>query len=278
MSRLIITADDLGVNTQRSHGIFQCVEFGAVTGTSVIPNGTDSDTAARHARERKVPCGLQLTLTQEYPRSRPEDIATLLQANGLFLEDHQLRAALEEEQIEHDHLQREIRAQVEWFFDSYGTPTHICSTDHIHVHPMVIHALIPVLERYGIRFIRIPNEEPLPPFGFEVPEGTLALARRISEEARGARPLYEAAGIQSTDAFRGLAILGNASARNLRHLISRFPEGTIELMVHPGSPCSYGTPFDLDPQRQTELRMLMDESLKKVLAEKKVELAGWGDV
>jgi predicted glycoside hydrolase/deacetylase ChbG (UPF0249 family) len=49
-------------------------------------------------------------------------------------------------------------------------------------------------------------------------------------------------------------------------------------MVHPSSDITYGTPFDLDPQRQTELRMLLDPSIKDLLAEKKIELCSYGDL
>jgi len=35
MRRLIINADDLGCNPQRSHGIFQCMEFGVVTSATM---------------------------------------------------------------------------------------------------------------------------------------------------------------------------------------------------------------------------------------------------
>lgn len=62
-------------------------------------------------------------------------------------------------------------------------------------------------------------------------------------------------------------------------MIARFPEdGVTELQVHPGSLCPYGTPFDLDPQRQTEMRMLLDENLPALFAQKRIELCSFGDL
>lgn len=58
----------------------------------------------------------------------------------------------------------------------------------------------------------------------------------------------------------------------------KLPEGTTELMVHPGSPLPYGLPFDIDPQRQTELRMLIDESIPELLKTQKVELISYRDL
>ncbi|MDB4977864.1 MAG: hypothetical protein JWM56_50 [Candidatus Peribacteria bacterium] len=278
MRRLLITADDLGVNAQRSHGIFQCMEFGIVTGSGLVPNGADADAAARHARERKVTAGLHINLTDEYPLTAQDDVATLLEMNGMFMGKDRFLKALKAGDIRMEHLEREIRAQVEWCFDSYGSPSHISSHHHVHIQPQIAEIIMPLMERYGIRFVRTPHEEPLPPFGFDIPAEQLQAAVVLGREAVPAKEMYEANGFQSTDHFRGLSLLGNASLKNLRHILGKLPEGTTELMVHPGSNVTYGTPFDLDPQRQTEFRMLMDDSIPALLGEKKIELCGWGDL
>jgi chitin disaccharide deacetylase len=277
MRRLIINADDLGMNPQRTHGIFQCFEYGVVTSTSILPNMTDSATAAKHAREKGLPAGLHLNFTEDYPLSKPDDVSSLVDANGMFHPRERFWQLLEEGAIVQEHLEREIRAQVEWFFDNNGSPTHVDGHMHMHIFGIVIEALIPVLERYGIRFVRIPYET-LPPHGYVVPPERLAFAEKINAAALRAREVYTAHGIQSTDHFRGLTLQGNASLKNIRHIINKLPEGTTELMVHPGSAISFGTPFDLDPQRQTELRMLQDPSIRELLNEKKVELISYGDL
>jgi predicted glycoside hydrolase/deacetylase ChbG (UPF0249 family) len=278
MRRLIINADDLGVNAQRSHGIFQCFEFGVVTNASLWPNGTDSDAAARHAKERGLPVGLHLNLTEEYPLSKPSDIASLLEGNGKLFPVEKFFALCDEGAIVAEHVEREIRAQLEWAFDQGLNLTHVAGNWDAHVHPVVVHALIPQMERYGLRLVRIPCEEPLPPFGFEIPGEQIEGIRKTNAMAAAARTLFEAAGIASTDHFRGHTLLGNASLKNLRHILTRLPEGTTELMVHPGSQIAYGTPFDLDPQRQTELRMLLDESIPEMIQERKIELVSFGDL
>lgn len=278
LRRLIINADDLGVSPQRSHGIFQCAEFGIVTSVSLLANGSDSDAAGRRARERGVSVGLHLNLTEEYPRSAQEHVYTLVDANGCFFGRERLRTLLDQGEVEKTHLEREVRAQVEWILDTYGAPTHVDGHHHVHVHPAVAAVLIPVMDRYGIRSVRIPCEEPLPPFGYEISDDQLARTCATNAAATIARALYAAEGIGSTDHFRGLTLAGNASLKNLRHILSRLPEGTTELMVHPGSAAAYGTPFDLDPQRQTELRMLTDESIPLAIAERKIERISFADL
>jgi chitin disaccharide deacetylase len=277
-SRLIINADDLGVNPQRTHGILQCWEFGVVTSVSIFATMADSEDAAKRAREKGVSAGLHLNLTDEYPLSKKEDIASLVDANGRFFEASKFFQLLDEDAIKTEHLDREIRAQLEWMFDIYGQPTHVNGHIGVNLRPLVIDTLVPIMERYGIRCTRITFEEPLPPFGYDVPPEQLERVHRINVIAAKARNIYAAHGIVSTDHFRGQCLDGNASLKNLRHTLSRLPEGTTELRVHPGSQTAYGTPFDLDPQRQTELRMLLDETIPALIKEKKIELINWADL
>lgn len=278
MRRLIINADDLGANPQRTHGIFQCFEFGIVTSASLLPNFPDSEKAAKHAREKGLPVGLHLNLVEEEPLCKAGDVASLLEADGRFFPRDKLWALLDHGRVAREHLEREIRVQFEWCHDQGLSLTHVSGNWDFHVHPAVVQILLPLLERTGLRFVRIPCEEPLPPVGFEVPAEQLSEIHRINGHAKAARAFLSAHGIASTDHFRGHTLLGNASRRNLRHILTRLPEGTTELMVHPGSQCSFGTPFDLDPQRQTELRMLTDETIPVMLQEKKIELISWGEL
>lgn len=275
---IIFNADDLGLNSQRSHGIFQAFEFGVVRSASLVANGTDSDTAGRHARERELAAGLHLTLTQGFPLSDTKHIASLFQGNGEFYPVERFETLIKEGEIDKAHVEREVRAQMEWMLDTYGQPTHLSSHDHVHTHPFIVQILLPILDRYAIGAVRIPAEEPLPPFGFSISDQHIAIAQKITTRALAARKLYAANQLRMTDHFRGLALAGNASQKNLRHILSRFPEGSVELMVNPSSMTPYGTPHDLDPQRQTELNMLLNDEVPVILKERGITLGSFEDL
>src|SRR5688500_11240211 len=98
--RLIINADDLGINPQRSHGIFQCMEFGVVSSASLMPNFADSNDAAKRARERGFSCGLHLNITEDYPLSKQDEVATLVETNGQFFDRNRLAELLTEGKIQ----------------------------------------------------------------------------------------------------------------------------------------------------------------------------------
>lgn len=279
MRRLIVNADDLGMNAARTHGIFQCFEFGIVTSATLICNGSNATQAAKHAREKHLPTGLHLNLTDGIPVSKPQDVQSLLQsAAGEFRERNLQRRVLAEGRVDSVHIEREMRAQIEWFLDRRGQPTHVDGHHHIHIHPTITPLLIPILDRYGIGLARLPAEDPLPPFGYVISDEQLAAARELASQARKAQMIFAAHGIRSTDHFRGATFAGNASQKNLRHILSRLPEGTTELMVHPGSMTPTGTPFDLDPQRQTEMQMLTNPDVKQFLQERKIRLVSFEDL
>ncbi len=277
MRRLIINADDLGIASQRSHGIFQCHEHGVISSASLIPNFGDSDVAARHARERDLPTGLHINLTDGSPISRTQDISSLLTMDGYFLGRETFERCLREEAIERVQLEREVRSQLEWFLEHYGQPTHVDSHHHIHVHPVVAPVVVALLDRYGIAFVRIPSE-PIPRLGFELEEDRKIWVEALSKQAEHARTLYSAHGIQSTQHFRGLALAGNASQKNFRHTLGSLEEGVTELMMHPGSANPSGGVFEADPQRATELNILMNPDTVEELRERKIELCSYGDL
>jgi hopanoid biosynthesis associated protein HpnK len=55
-------------------------------------------------------------------------------------------------------IREEIEAQIEKFLNSGLKPTHVDGHLNIHLHPVVLNLLIPLLEKYKIQAIRVPRE------------------------------------------------------------------------------------------------------------------------
>lgn len=277
MRRLIVNADDLGISAPRTHGIFQCMEEGVVRSATLIVNMPDSLNAARKIKERDRTAGLHINLTEGSPRTAEQDVHSLLDARGYFMGRDRLDQAFEEGVVKKEHLEREIRAQIEWFLDNAGAPTHIDSHHHIHVHPQIAPLLGPILNRYGISAIRVPLEI-TERMAWEISPERTAYIERINQRARKAKPIFESADLRTTDHFRGLALSGEAGAKRLRSLLTALPEGTTEFMVHPGACDPLGDDFSRDPQRETERNMLLDPELPGLLRSRGIELIGFGDL
>ena len=87
-----------------------------------------------------------------------------------------------------------------------------------------------------------------------------------------------AAGVRTTDAFRGDAALRPCWTRErLLAALAALPEGTTELMAHPGhAPSRARTSFG--PEREVELAALCDPAAREALAARGVELITWASV
>lgn len=276
MKRLIINADDLGIHAARSYGIFEAFEHGIVTSASLIVNGSDVEHAAMRARERSLPTGLHINLTDGLPCCKRESISTLVNRDGYFHEHSSLRNMLDRDEIKDTHIQRELHAQIQWFMKHKDIPTHIDGHHHIHVHPRITPILVPLLGNYGIHAMRIP-EEPLSP-SWEISPQQMQFIHHIAEHARQARTLCIMHNITIPTSFRGMALLGHASMPHMRTILTHLPEGTTELMVHPGRSMPGGSSFDQDPQRETELQMLTSPTIRSLLSEKNITLCSFADL
>ncbi len=97
---------------------------------------------------------------------------------------------------------------------------------------------------------------------------------RASDPA--ARERLRAAGLSTPDHFLDGFYGAGASLASLRAILEGLPEGTSELMCHPGHPdaellagSTYAAP------RAREVEILTDEGLPPLLASLGIELAGW---
>lgn len=68
---LIVDAADVGLQPDIDAAAFALVDQGLIQTLSVIPTGPDFDNVARMARERGLPVGLELTLTNEWQDKLP---------------------------------------------------------------------------------------------------------------------------------------------------------------------------------------------------------------
>ncbi|MBI2636280.1 ChbG/HpnK family deacetylase [Candidatus Peregrinibacteria bacterium] len=278
MRRLIINADDLGINPSRDHGIFECFERGVLTSATMIATGSGAQRAGELARRMDMPTGLHFNITEGFPVNSQKNIASLLTPDGLFLDPRRLRRAIIAGHVDPRHIEREFRAQMERFMECRKTgPTHVDSHHNMHAHRQIVAILAPLIPQYDISCVRIADEPP-PADYLDMTDERKAYLRMLAEESRVARSLYEAHGLRSTDHFRGLAFSGNAGKKAFRQLVRTIPEGTTELMVHPGQCDPGGDEFSMNPQRETEMEMLTDEEMPAFAARQKIEMISFRDL
>lgn len=255
MLRLIITADDLGIDPQRDEGIFLAHERGAITQASLMVAGVSAVTAAAGARARGLALGLHLDLTETPPSAPPETVPSLLDAQGQKRGKHGLRAALARGEIDPADVARETRAQIDAFAALVGAPPrHVDGHQHAHCAPGLAEVLAPVLAAAGVLTTRIPEQREV---HVDDPDAA-RFYRGVSDDAVRARAIYARHGIGTTDAFVGLDLMGFASdATRLREAVrAHAADRSVELMCHPGLVGAGGDEFNRSPAREHELAVL----------------------
>lgn len=247
MRRLIINADDLGSGSERDRGIFESFSGGIVTSASLLANGPSFASAAATARQLGLPLGVHLNLAEGLPLRGA--IPGLCTAAGAFPGKAGLRRFLAGAEGDAAPLYRELAAQIERVLDAGIIPDHLDTHQHFALYPAATTIVLALAGDYAIPALRLSS--PAEPAAAD-PDGELgtemALYRRL---APAFATQLRASGLKTPDGLFGMPLLNRLNLQNLGETLRRIPEGTWELMVHPGYPDG-NSPF-AGTERQEEL-------------------------
>jgi len=263
--QLAVNADDFGFTPDVNAGIVECHERGILTSTTLMANGDAFDDAVRLARATpSLDIGCHLVLVQG---------RSLLTGEELPPTTSQLVAALARKRIR---PYEELRAQVEKILDAGIRPSHLDTHKHTHLAPPVLDAVARIGEEFGIRWVRRP-------FDFPMSGRRAPLPRRMLSDALGAlrgrfHRVLSKRGLRTTDYFAGFQITGLYGTADLVELLRAIPEGTTELMVHPGrcGPALRGARTRLKESREMELQALVSPEARETVRDARIELVGFG--
>ena len=103
-------------------------------------------------------------------------------------------------------------------------------------------------------------------------------ARGLKLLARDAREQARHIGIATADYFCGIAQTGEMTKEGVIQLLNNLPEGTTELMCHPGyvDDALQKSPTRLQESRATELAILTDPDVRNLVASQGIRLIDYG--
>jgi hopanoid biosynthesis associated protein HpnK len=290
LKNLIVNADDLGWTEGVNRGILEAFHKGIVTSTSLLANGeafADGVELARAAPNLGV--GVHLNLSDGDPLARREDVKSLLDEKGKFAggpESLLLRRA--RWGLEMTEIELEWDAQIRAVRKAGIEPTHLDGHKHVHMLPGLFEIALKLAKRHGIGSIRISLEASS--LRAAMASGSAQKTRVVIKQgmqarglkllARDARELAEKAGIATADYFCGIAQTGEFTKEGILRLLKALPEGTTELMCHPGYADEKlkKTATRLQGSRQAELEILTDTEIRKVVASEGIRLIDYGFV
>ncbi len=288
MKNLIVNADDLGWTEGVNRGVAEAHRRGLVTSTSLLANGRAFDSAAAVSRENPdLGVGVHLNLSDGGPTAPAAEVPGLLNKSGeLEGGTESLLLRLAGRHLPLEEVEREWDAQILKIKSAGISPTHLDGHKHVHMLPGLFELALRLAKKHGIGAIRISHENSrlrtALSSGGEQKTGVVlkqgVQARGLKLLAQDAREMAERACIASADYFCGIAQTGVLTRGGVEALLECLPDGTTELMCHPGYADAElrDSTTRLQESRQTELAILTDTAVRKLVATKGIRLINYG--
>ncbi len=290
MRNLIVNADDLGWTEGVNRGIAETHRNGIVTSASLLANGRAFVSGGELARTTPgLGVGVHLNLSDGEPVAGRELVTTLLNERGeLEGRPKSLLLRLARRSILLEEVEREWNAQIQKVRDSGIEPTHLDGHKHVQMLPGLFEIALRLAKRHGIRAVRVSHEESSLRAALSAgvkQKGTVVMkqgvqARGLKLLAPDAREQAERAGIATADYFCGIAQTGELTREGVLRLMEILPEGTTELMCHPGYVDAElaNSATRLQASRQAELEILTDTGIRNLVASQGIRLIDYGFV
>lgn len=236
-SRLIVTADDVGLDRGMTEGAIRAHRDGIVTACSIVANGREFDDAV--ARLREVPSlevGVHLALVEERALT-----------TGATMPRNYVRFVLGRR----GDVEPELRAQIEKVLAAGLRVTHLNGHQHLHMLPRVRRVVERLAREYGIGYVRVVNDR-----GGKSRRLSMAVLNALGD--RGRRTI-------------GVAEAGHLTASRVVELLDHV-DGVTELVTHPGVGVTayphWGYAWD------EETRALCDPAVREAIAARGIQLVG----
>ena len=288
MKNLIVNADDLGWTTGVNRGIAEAHRNGIVTSASLLANGVAFAGGVELARENpRLSVGVHLNLSDGAPVAGREAVPSLVGETGELVggpESWLLKIAMRG--LVAGEVEKEWGAQIRKVRDAGVTVTHLDGHKHVHMLPGLFEIALRLAKRNAVGAVRVSHEasslRTALSAGAELRASAVlkqgVQARGLKLLARDAREKAERAGISTADYFCGIAQTGELTKEGVARLLRNLPDGTTELMCHPGYVDEElrATSTRLQVSREKEVEILTDPEIRNLVASQGIRLIDYG--
>ncbi len=233
---MIINADDFGLAPGVNRAVVELQQAGVLTSATLMATGAYFSPAVYLAfAQPALAVGCHVVLVDGLPVLRADEVPSLLDRGrlrttvGAFVRDL-MRGRIREREIE-----AEAIAQIQRIQSSGLTVSHIDSHKHLHSFPRVLRPLLRAARHCRVHCVRNPFE---PGWSLRATPGRNALRRMqvhlMRTQRRTFLKLTREHGMQTTDGAIGILATGVLDDALLRKLLHAMPDGTWELVCHPG--------------------------------------------
>ena len=288
MRRLIINADDFGLTAGVNRAIVEAHQRGVVTSATMMANAGAVEDAVAQARNARLSIGCHVVLIDGVPMLPAPEVFTLI-ANGRSPRFHDGWLGFAGRALRHrlnaNQVAAEVEAQIRKIQQTDLPVTHVDSHKHVHLLPPVLAPLLRAARACGVRAVRNPFA-PLKPLAMAhlarrprlwTRYTEVKLLQRFSAQFRQA---VADAGMLTTDGTFGIVATGALDDQLFTAIVGSLPEGTWELVCHPGY-CDgelRSVRTRLRESREQELRVLTSPAARQAIKAAGVELISYADL
>ena len=271
MRRLIVNADDFGLTSGVNRAILECHQSGIVTSATAMGTGSAfAEVPVIASQNPRLGVGCHVVLVDGTPVSIPDQIPSLTNLKTGQFRDSLASAALGAmaRRLNHTEIVSEASAQIRRLQAAGISVTHLDTHKHTHLFPAVLKALLEAARQCGIRAIRNSLEPAflrrLSPVGLR--KGRIQLAT-LTALAGDFSSRVAAAGLKTTDGSIGILATGSLTLDLLQRLLDHLPDGTWELICHPGynDAALQGAHTRLLHSREEELKILTSDEARRAI-------------
>ncbi len=288
MKNLIVNADDLGWTEGVNRGIAEAHRNGIVTSASLLANGRAFASGVELVRAMPgLRVGVHLNLSEGEPVAAREQVKSLVNEAGMLAGGPEgLLLRLARRGLLLEEVEREWDAQIRKVRGAGIQPTHLDGHKHVHMLPGLFEIALRLAKRHGIGAVRVALESSNLRAALATGrEHRVSVVMKQGVQARGlkllardAREQADRMGIATADYFCGIAQTGEMTREGVTRLLKSLPEGTTELMCHPGYvDAELGkSATRLQASRQTEVEILTDTGIRNLVASQGIRLIDYG--
>ena len=289
MRRLIINADDFGLTVGVNRAIVEAHQRGVLTSATMMANAAAMEDAVAGARQCGLSAGCHAVLIDGAPLLPVYDVCTLALADGTGARfyDGWLGFAMRalRRRFDGNQIAAEVEAQIRRIQQHGLRVTHVDSHKHVHLLPHVLGPMLRAAKACGVRAVRNPFA-PLKPLALAHLVRRPRLWTRYTEVkllrglSRAFRQTVADAGIITTDGTFGIVATGALDDELFAAIVGSLPEGTWELVCHPGY-CDdelRSARTRLRQSREQELRVLTSAAARRVIEAAGVDLISYANL
>jgi len=238
MKRLIINADDFGVTRGVNRAIQQLGVGGHLTSATMMAVAAEHSEALSFAHKASpLRFGCHIVLVDGEPALPAAELPTLTDPQtgrfrhslGKFVLDLFLG------RIHATEIEAEADAQITRLLKLDLPLTHFDTHKHTHIFPRVLEPVLQAAKRHGIHAVRNPFE---PLWSLDATKGAPSARKRQIQFLNRFRPKFDKlvarSGLATTDGAVGVLATGTLDGPTLAALLHAIPDGTWELVTHPG--------------------------------------------